>query len=65
MAGFTTGQAGGQALQQVAVPTAYSADAQELARSQRLAQLLTSQQTPEGQMISGRYVAPSITQNLI
>ena len=64
MAGYTTGQAGGQALQQVAVPTAYSADAQELARSQRLAQLLTSQQTPEGQMISGRYVAPSITQNL-
>jgi hypothetical protein len=64
MAGYTTGQAGGQTIQQVAVPTAYSADAQELARSQRLAQLLSGPQTPEGQMISGRFVAPSWTQQL-
>jgi hypothetical protein len=61
---FTTGQAGGQAIQPTSVPTAYSADAQELARSQRLAQLLSNQQMPEGQMISGRFVAPSIAQNL-
>jgi hypothetical protein len=60
---FTTGQAGGQ-IQQVAVPTAYSGDAQELARSQRLAQLLSGQQMPEGQMVSGRFVAPSWTQHL-
>jgi hypothetical protein len=60
---FTTGQAGGQ-IQQVAVPTAYSGDAQELARSQRLAQLLSGQQMPEGQMVSGRFVAPSWTQQL-
>jgi hypothetical protein len=64
MAIFTTGQAGGQAIQPTSVPTAYSADAQELARSQRLAQLLSNQQMPEGQMISGRFVAPSIAQNL-
>lgn len=63
MAGYTTGQAGGQ-IQQLAVPTAYSSDAQELARSQRLAQLLTSSPAAEGQMISGRYVAPSWTQSL-
>jgi hypothetical protein len=64
MAIFTTGQAGGQAVQPTSVPAAYTTDALDLARSQRLAQLLGSQQLPEGQMISGRYVAPSITQNL-
>jgi hypothetical protein len=64
MAIFTTGQAGGQAIQPTSVPAAYTTDALDLARSQRLAQLLGSQQLPEGQMISGRYVAPSITQNL-
>jgi hypothetical protein len=64
MAIFTTGQAGGQVIQPTSVPAAYSTDALDLARSQRLAQLLGSQQMPEGQMISGRYVAPSITQNL-
>jgi hypothetical protein len=64
MAIFTTGQAGGQAIQPTSVPAAYTTDALDLARSQRLAQLLGSQQMPEGQMISGRYVAPSITQNL-
>jgi len=61
---FTTGQAGGQALQPTSVPAAYTTDAQDLARSQRLAQMLTATPMPEGQMISGRYVAPSITQNL-
>jgi hypothetical protein len=60
---FTTGQAGGQ-VQQLAVPTAYAGDAQELARAQRLAQLLSGQQMPEGQMVSGRYVKPSWTQQL-
>jgi len=60
---FTTGQAGGQ-MQQVAVPSAYEGDAQELARAQRLAQMLSSAPAAEGQMISGRYVAPSWTQNL-
>ena len=64
MAIYTTGQAGGQAVQPTSVPAAYTTDALDLARSQRLAQLLGSQQLPEGQMISGRYVAPSITQNL-
>jgi hypothetical protein len=61
---FTTGQAGGGQVQQLATPTAYAGDAQELARSQRLAQLLSGQQMPEGQMVSGRFVAPSWTQQL-
>ena len=64
MAIFTTGQAGGQVIQPTSVPAAYTTDAQDLARSQRLAQMLTATPMPEGQMISGRYVAPSITQNL-
>jgi hypothetical protein len=64
MAIFTTGQAGGQAIQPTSVPAAYTTDAQDLARSQRLAQMLTATPMPEGQMVSGRYVAPSITQNL-
>ena len=39
---------------------------QELNRQQRMAQMLMQQgqQQPQGQMISGRYVAPSIFQNL-
>jgi hypothetical protein len=39
---------------------------QALNRQQQMAQLLMQQgqQTPQGQMISGRYVAPSFTQNL-
>jgi hypothetical protein len=39
---------------------------QQLNRQQQMAQLLMQQgqQTPQGQMISGRYVAPSFTQNL-
>lgn len=64
MAIFTTGQASGQAIQPTSIPAAYTTDAQDLARSQRLAQMLTATPMPEGQMISGRYVAPSITQNL-
>jgi hypothetical protein len=50
--------------QQPVIPAAYSTDALDLARSQRLAQLLSNQQMPEGQMISGRFVAPSWTQQL-
>lgn len=63
MAGYTTGQAG-VTVQPTTVPTAYSGDAQELARSQRLAQMLMSSEMPQGQMVSGRFVAPSITQNI-
>jgi hypothetical protein len=39
---------------------------QQLNRQQQMAQLLMAQgqQQPQGQMISGRYVAPSFTQNL-
>jgi hypothetical protein len=39
---------------------------QQLNRQQQMAQLLMQQgqQVPQGQMISGRYVAPSFTQNL-
>lgn len=64
MAIYTTGQAGGQVMQPTTVPAEYTTDALDLARSQRLAQMLTASPMPEGQMISGRYVAPSITQNL-
>jgi hypothetical protein len=64
MASYTTGQAGGQVQPLSNIPAEYTADALELARAQRLAQMLSSAPTPEGQMISGRYVAPSITQNL-
>jgi hypothetical protein len=50
--------------QQLPIPSAYAAEAQDLARAQRMAQMLSSQQAPEGQMISGRFVAPSWTQQL-
>ena len=50
--------------QQLPIPSAYAAEAQDLARAQRMAQMLSSQQMPEGQMISGRFVAPSWTQQL-
>lgn len=65
MAGFTTGQQGNTQLQQlVNAPAEYSGDVQDLARSQRLAELLSASKPVEGQMVSGRYVAPSIFQNL-
>ena len=64
MAGFTTGQANANLQQLVNTPAEYSADAQELARSQRLAELLSAGKPAEGQMISGRFVAPSWTQHL-
>jgi hypothetical protein len=64
MAGYTTGQAGGQTQQLANIPAAYEGDALELARAQRLAQMLSSQEPAQGQMISGRFVAPSWTQNL-
>ena len=53
-----------QQQQQLPVPSAYAAEAQDLARAQRMAQMLSSQQMPEGQMVSGRFVAPSWTQQL-
>lgn len=60
----TTGQAATQFQQLASVPAQYQGDAQELARAQRLAEMLSSTPTPEGQMISGRYVAPSWSQQL-
>lgn len=59
-----TGQAPVNMQQVSTVPAAYQNDALELARAQRLAQMLSSTQPAEGQMISGRYVAPSWTQSL-
>jgi hypothetical protein len=64
MAGFTTGQANSNLQQLVNTPTEYSGDVQDLARSQRLAELLSAGKPAEGQMVSGRFVAPSWTQNL-
>jgi hypothetical protein len=64
MAGFTTGQNALTTQQLANIPAEYTADAQDLARAQRMAEMLTSTQAPEGQMISGRYVAPSWTQSL-
>ena len=64
MASYTTGQAPINMQQVSAVPSAYQGDALELARAQRLAQMLSSAEPAQGQMVSGRYVAPSITQNL-
>jgi hypothetical protein len=64
MAGFTTGQNALSTQQLANVPAEYTADAQDLARAQRMAEMLSSTQAPEGQMISGRYVAPSWTQSL-
>jgi hypothetical protein len=61
---FTTAQAGGQVQPTANIPAEYQGDALELARAQRLAQMLSSQQMPEGQMVSGRFVAPSWTQQL-
>lgn len=64
MASYTTGQAGGQVQPLTNIPAEYTADALELARAQRMAQMLSSAPMAEGQMVSGRYVAPSWTQNL-
>jgi len=64
MASYTTGQAGGQVQPLTNVPAEYTADALELARAQRMAQMLSSAPMAEGQMVSGRYVAPSWTQSL-
>jgi hypothetical protein len=61
---FTTGQAGGQTQQLANVPAAYEGDALEMARAQRLAQMLSSAEPAQGQMVSGRFVAPSWTQHL-
>jgi hypothetical protein len=57
--GYNFGQAG-------TLPPELFQQQQELNRQQRMAQMLTQQgaQQPQGQMISGRYVAPSIFQNL-
>jgi hypothetical protein len=64
MASYTTGQAGGQVQPLTNIPAEYTADALELARAQRMAQMLSSAPMAEGQMVSGRYVAPSWTQSL-
>jgi hypothetical protein len=64
MAGFTTGQNALTTQQLANIPAEYTGDAQDLARAQRMAEMLTSTSVPEGQMISGRYVAPSWTQHL-
>lgn len=64
MAGFTTGQNALSTQQLANVPAEYTGDAQDLARAQRMAEMLSSTTAPEGQMISGRYVAPSWTQSL-
>ena len=64
MASYTTGQAGGQVQPLSNIPAEYTADALELARAQRMAQMLSSAPMAEGQMVSGRYVAPSWTQSL-
>jgi hypothetical protein len=64
MAGYTTGQAGVQTQKLADIPAAYETDALDMARSQRLAELLSSGKPAEGQMISGRYVKPSWTQHL-
>jgi hypothetical protein len=37
---------------------------QQILRQQKMAEILMNQPAPQGQMISGRYVAPSFTQNL-
>ena len=37
---------------------------QQILRQQKMAEMLMQQPLPQGQMISGRYVAPSFTQNL-
>jgi hypothetical protein len=37
---------------------------QQILRQQKLSEMLMQQPAPQGQMISGHYVAPSITQNL-
>ena len=64
MDGFTTKQANVNLQQLANTPTQFSGDAADLARSQRLAELLSSSKPAEGQMVSGRFVAPSWTQQL-
>lgn len=47
------------------LPSDLMADQQRAQRYQALAQVLAQQgQQPQGQMVSGRYVAPAVTQNL-
>jgi len=64
MAGYTTGQSNVNLQQLANTPTQFSGDVQDLARSQRLAELLTAGKPAEGQMVSGHFVAPSWTQHL-
>jgi hypothetical protein len=51
-------------MQQVALPSDDTAMQLELKRRLKLAEALQQQTLPEGQMVSGRYVAPSFTQYL-
>ena len=48
------------------IPTDFQPEMQNISQQQKMAQLLTQQafQQPQGQMVSGRYVAPSIFQQL-
>jgi len=48
------------------IPTDFQPEMQDISRQQKMAQLLMQQafQQPQGQMISGQYVAPAITQQL-
>lgn len=48
------------------VSSEFQPELSDIQRKQRLAQLLTQQgmQAPQGQVVSGRYVAPSIAQNI-
>ena len=47
------------------LPPEVALEQQRLTRQQQLANaLLQNNQQPQGQMVSGRYVAPSIFQNL-
>lgn len=48
------------------IPTDFQPEMQDISRQQKMAQMLMQQafQQPQGQMISGQYVAPAITQQL-
>lgn len=49
------------------IPTDFQPEMQDISRQQKMAQLLMQQafQQPQGQMISGQYVAPALTQQLM
>jgi hypothetical protein len=57
MANLMPGESGG-------LPVEYYPQMQDISRQLKMADLLRQQQAPQGQMVSGHYVAPSITQHL-